>query len=98
MSILKDNDKKIIKDFISNNPFSQHPLIDLRTHNNVITNLNNFINNTHDFIVFGSSGHYRSNAFCKIDNVIYILTYYFDDLIEYSYCDDKFIQSLPKKI
>ena len=85
MTQLTEANKKYITDFIANNQASKLPLVDLKAKNTIKKDFNKIHNHEQDIVFYGSEGHTYSNAFCKINQNYYILTYNFTDLIRYAH-------------
>ena len=85
MTRLTEEDRTFIMGFIANNQASNLPLVDLKAKKTIQRDFNKVYDDKEDIVFYGSEGHYYSNAFCKIDENIYILTYYLDDLTSYAH-------------
>lgn len=84
MTHLTEVERKYINDFIETNQASKLPLVDLKAKKTIKRDFNKVHNNEEEIVFYGSEGHNYSNAFCKINEKYYILTYNFTDLISYA--------------
>jgi len=82
---LSETDKQFISNFIINNKASNLPLIDLKAKKTIKKSFSKVFCNEADLIFYGSDGQYYTHALCKIDDKFYILTFYFDDLVNYAH-------------
>lgn len=81
---LNEEKKQYIIEFIKNNKPQPLPLIDIKAKKTLKINFNKVHNNEEDFVIYGSEGHYYTNAFCKINDKLYILTFNMENLISYA--------------
>ena len=84
MTLLTEENRKHIIDFIANNQAGKLPLVDLKAKKTIKRDFKKVHNNEEELVFYGYEGHTYSNAFCKINNKFYILTYNFTDLISYA--------------
>jgi len=85
MTQLNEANRKYISDFIQNNNPSKLPLVDLKARKTIKRDFNSVHNNEQEIVFYGFEGHTYSNAFCKINENYYILTYNFTDLVRYAH-------------
>ncbi len=84
MSMLSNEQRENINNFIANNNPTKLPLIDLKARKTIKRTFENFMNNNHDLIIFGSEGFSYSNGFYRNNNNIYVVTFNYDKLESYA--------------
>lgn len=83
---LTNQEKERINNFIGNNMPTELPHVDLKAKRNktIKRHFKSILDKNEDLVVFGYEGFSYTNAFYKLNNKLYVVTFDYNDVLKYA--------------